>query len=215
MIDININELLTFEKYDEIKAIAQSYVESGNLKGACECYKLLAAENPKDILSRFMYAQLVKDGTHIGTALARDIALHILNDFPEMLIMTGNQNVAQIVRFAAEQCRYVGPIDRALELYQKLVSISYDADDFYALSEILAINNEIDEAGINLKIAIMLKPEKYANKDDKNNLEIIDHQKIKNHKLKIGRYPKQEDFLGDLKNLIVNHIAVDLKNSKK
>jgi len=215
MTDVKILELMAAKNYDEVRTIAKGLVDAGNMKAASKCFELLAIENPKDIFSRYMYAQSVKDGTHSGTALARDIALGILNDFPDVLQMTGNKDVAEVVRFAADQCRYVGPIERSVELYQKLVSISYDADDFYVLSELLATNNALDEAAINLKIAMMLNPGKYSGKDNNFSIEVIDQEKFIKPKLTIGRYPKKEDFLGDLKNLMLNHIAIDLKQSKK
>jgi tetratricopeptide (TPR) repeat protein len=77
----------------------------------------------------------------------------------------------KLIRFAAERCFNVGPKEKAAFLYNKLVLVTNDADDYYNLSESLADVDEFEKSIRALKQAVKLAPEKYQTPINTYNLE--------------------------------------------
>jgi hypothetical protein len=71
-------------------------------------FKKLIEMDKKDIVSRFIYAQLIDDGTHNKFAESRDLLLLILDDHPDIFDTPIEGNL-HLIRCAAERCSLVGP----------------------------------------------------------------------------------------------------------
>lgn len=85
-------------------------------------FKKLIELDKKDIISRFIYAQLI-DGTHKKFAESRDLLLSILDDHPDIFDTPIEGNL-HLIRCAAERCCLVGPDRKAIELYRRLAPAS-------------------------------------------------------------------------------------------
>lgn len=204
---------------DQIKQLGYKYIEDKDFVSARLAFQKLLELEPKDINGRFIYAQLVDDGTHKKRAEARDLLLSILDDHPELYDMPTEGNL-QLIRNAAVRCSHVGPFPKATELFRKLAKASNQAADYASLSEILTHGNQFEEAVAALETAIKLDPASYDTPANRDTLEVArtEARKAKSGKgtkSKVGRYPETQDFLGDLPKLIRDHIAVNLNSAPK
>ncbi|MGZ4969535.1 MAG: GSCFA domain-containing protein [Methylobacter sp.] len=153
----------------------------------------------------FAYGRLP---THADIAQCRDILLDVISNNPIHDI--------SILRKAAICCSQVGPKDKAVDLYGKIVDLpECEAKDYFDLSESLAEIGNITEAADNL--------EKAANLDPAFEKFIVEFNAIHNSKrnsaikknIKKGRYPTTEFIQADLEKTISTYIAADLKDVKK
>ena len=208
----------TFESViDEIKALAYKYIEDKDFVSAQLAFKKLLELTPKDINARFVYAQLIDDGSHKKRAEARDLMLSILDDHPELFDSPTDGNL-HLIRSAALRCSHVGPFPKSIELFRKLAHASNKASDYFQLSEILTKDNLFEESVASLEKAIALDPASYDTASNRDTLEIARSQpktKSAKSKSKVGRYPETTDFLGDFQALIRDHVAVNLNSEPK
>jgi len=208
---------------EQIKQLAYKYIEDKDFVSAQLAFKKLLELTPKDINARFVYAQLIDDGSHKRRAEARDMLLAILDEHPELFDNPTDGNL-HLIRNAALRCSHVGPFPKAIELYRRLATSSKLAGDYFALSEILTQGNFFEEAVASLDKAIKLDPATYDTPTNRETLELAKSQAKKTStkeadkagaKSKVGRYPETTDFTGDLEKLIRNHIAVNLNHEPK
>ncbi|WP_315781147.1 MULTISPECIES: GSCFA domain-containing protein [unclassified Bradyrhizobium] len=205
----------------QIRTLAYKYIEDKDFVSAQLAFQKLLELEPKDINARFIYAQLIDDGSHKKRAEARDMMLAILDENPEIFEQATEGNL-HLIRSAAVRCSHVGPFTRSMELFRKLAAASNDAADYFSLSEILTQNNEFEEAVAALEKAIKLNPA-YDNPLNRETLELARTNAKKDNaakdakagRAKVGRYPETKDFLGDLQTLITKHIAVNLAAAPK
>ena len=203
----------------QLKELGFRLFQEANYDDARLVFKKLIELDEKDIIARFIYAQLIDDGTHKKFAESRDLLLSILDDHPDIFDTPIEANL-HLIRCAAERCCLVGPDRKAIELYRRLAPASNIARDYFQLSEVLTKGNFLEESIANLEKAIALDPETYDTDANRETLKIARSnigQKLdkKNTKKKIGRYPLTEDFLGDFRKLIRDHIAVNLNAEHK
>jgi tetratricopeptide (TPR) repeat protein len=210
----------TFESIlGQIRDLAYKYIQDKDYTSAQLAFKKLLELDSKDLTARFVYAQLIDDGSHKKCAEARDLLLSILDDHPDIFDTPIEGNL-HLIRCAAERCSLVGPDSKAIELYRRLAPASNKASDYFRLSEVLTKGNFLEEAISNLEKAVALDAETYDTDANRETLRIaksnIGQELDKtNNKKKIGRYPLTEDFLGDFQKLIRDHIAVNLNAEHK
>ncbi|MDB5992411.1 MAG: hypothetical protein JWQ10_3814 [Herbaspirillum sp.] len=213
-------QLLTFGTREEIQDAAHKFAASERPQEMKACYKKLSETDKGDLNARFVYSQLVEDGSHKTRAESRDLMLAILDDFPQILELNTEGNCL-LIRYTAERCRDLGPQQKAIDLSRKLAPLSGIAGDYFLLSEILSQINNLEESMIALQKAMSLDPA-FDTETNRDTLKIwqaglekpaVEHAAQK--RKKIGRYPQTKDFLGDLTPLIMDHIAVDLKSQPK
>lgn len=204
----------------QIKQLGYKYIEDRDFVSAQLAFKKVLELDNSDINARFVYAQLIDDGTHKRRAEARDLMLSILDENPAIFDTPTDDNL-HLVRSAAVRCSHVGPFPRAIELFRKLAKASNRADDYFQLSEILTQGNFFEESVASLEKAIALDPTTYDNPTNKETLQLAKSQasrttaKAATTKSKVGRYPETSVFLGDVQPLIRDHIAVNLKSEPK
>lgn len=204
-----------------LRSLAVELTQANNRVEALEIYETIINIDYSDLNSRFNYALLQENGTHKNMARARDIMLSILDENPIIFDITTEHNIF-LIRSAAYRCHYLGPISRAIELFQKLSTITNNADDFATLSEVLAKENKLPEAISALKKAMDLNPDKYDNETSNEtilayNSNIASTYETSRDKIKtiVGRYPLNEDFHGDIQTLIKKHIASNFTERDK
>ena len=204
----------------QLKAIGYKYVENKDFVNAEATFKRILELDGKDASVRFIYAQLIDDGSHKKRAEARDLILSILDEHPQIFAHAteGNFNV---IRNAAVRCSHVGPFSKAIELFRALAHASNLASDYVLLSEALSHGNYFEEAISSLERAMALDPANYDTATNRETLEIArsglnqTNTKAATTKKKIGRYPETKDFVGDFQKLIKDHIAVNLNSEPK
>jgi hypothetical protein len=69
----------------QLKELGFRLFREANYDDARLVFKKLIEMDKKDIISRFIYAQLIDDGTHNKFAESRDLLLSILDDHPTFL----------------------------------------------------------------------------------------------------------------------------------
>jgi tetratricopeptide (TPR) repeat protein len=208
---------------EQIRQLAYKYIEDKDFVSAQLAFKKLLELTPQDINARFVYAQLIDDGSHKRRAEARDMMLAILDEGPEIFANPTEGNL-HLIRSAAIRCSHVGPFPKAIELFRKVAAGSNRASDYFQLSEILTQGNYFEEAVASLEKAIKLDPATYDTPTNRETLELAKTQATKTPakeadraggRAKVGRYPQTADFTGDLEKLIRDHIAVNLDSMPK
>lgn len=182
---------------------------NGKFEDAVTALTMSVEGNPANIQACFELALSHKRLTTIkDLAKARDILLHLNKVQPDNLL---------ILREAAECCGCVGPIDKSIELWRKLIELSPDADAYFQISEILAYADHLEEAEKYLRMAIQLAPERYGRSVE--DLKVVESARIKEKGksavVKKGRYPETETIQGELKKTILEYVAADLKDAPK
>lgn len=202
-----------------LKVAGYKCVQDKDHVSARAAFKKIVELDPKDINARFMYAQLIDDGSHKKRAEARDMMLAILDEHPDMLD-TPTEASLNLLRQTAIRCKDVGPFTKSTELFRKLAHASNRAGDYFMLSEILTQGNHYEESIASLEKAIALDPA-YDNPTNHETLKIARSQlsqpaaRAASSRRKIGRYPETKDFVGDLDRLVKDHIAVNLGSERK
>ena len=211
-----LTSILSSNDVNLLKKAAHELMQISDYKNAKKCFQKIYQNKSDDFESYFNAAACSLDGTHKGSAEARDILLEALDNNPKLYDTKTDLGI-KLIRFAAERCFNVGPKEKASFLYNKLVLLTNDAEDYYNLSESLADNDEFEKSIRALKQAVKLAPEKYQNTMNNYNLETGKKlmYETKKRKKKIGKYPLDSDFKGDLESLIKNHIACNLINKNK
>ena len=102
----------------QIRTLAYKYIEDKDFVSAQLAFQKLLELDPKDINARFIYAQLIDDGSHKKRAEARDMMLAILDEHPEIFNDPSEGNL-HLIRSAAVRCSHVGPFTRSMELFRK------------------------------------------------------------------------------------------------
>ncbi|MGH6777948.1 MAG: GSCFA domain-containing protein [Bradyrhizobium sp.] len=211
----------TFESViGQIKQLAYKYIEDKDFTSAQLAFKKLLELDDKDINARFVYAQLIDDGTHKKRAEARDLMLSILDAHPEIFDSPTEGNLF-LIRSAAVRCSHVGPFPRAIELFRRLAHASNSASDYFLLSEVLTQGNFFEESIAALEKAIALDPAKYDTQANRETLDVARSRlnrvasKAATNRKSVGRYPETADFRGDFQKLIRDHIAVNLRSEPK
>jgi tetratricopeptide (TPR) repeat protein len=207
---------------EQIRQLGHRYIEDKDNVSAQLAFKKLIELAPNDLNGRYVYAQLIDDGTHNRRAEARDMMLAILDEHPEIFAYPTDGNL-DLIRSTAMRCSVVGPFPKAIELFRKLAAGSNHAFDYSKLSEILAQGNFFDEAIASLEKAIALDPA-YDTPSNQETLQLA-RARAKSvaskesdkaaAKSKVGRYPETADFTGDVEKLIRDHIAVELNSAPK
>ncbi|WCS26424.1 GSCFA domain-containing protein [Methylobacterium sp. NMS14P] len=177
--------------------------------------------DPEDLaLNNLLATAAQHDGeSHRQRAAARDILLEILDQRPD-IFASRSDVAASLIRTAAERCIYVGPLQQAVTLLRKLVMMTGSARDYALLSEALASSEgDLDESARCLEQAMRLDPDSY---DTDANREAIRLARLGNEARrygerpkKVARYPQTADFHGNLADLIVDHIAPELRAHPK
>jgi tetratricopeptide (TPR) repeat protein len=205
---------------DQLKAVGYKCIEERDFANALLAFKKVIELDGKDINARFVYAQLIDDGSHKRRAEARDLMLSILDEHPQIFASPTDGNL-HLIRSAAIRCSHVGPFAKAIELFRKLAHASNLAGDYFQLSEILTQGDFFEEAVSSLEKAIARDPATYDTEANRDTLKIARSRsnpttsKAASNKKKIGRYPETKEFLGDLQKLVRDHIAVDLNREPK
>ena len=205
---------------DQLKTAAYQCIEDKDFANALLAFKKIVELDGKDINARFVYAQLIDNGSHKTRAEARDLMLSILDEHPEIFDHPTDGNL-NLIRNAAVRCSHVGPFARSIELFRKLARASNKAGDYFLLSEILVQGNFLEESVSSLEKAIALDAATYDTPGNRETLEIARSRvtqttsKAATARKKIGRYPETKDFLGDLQSLVRDHIAVNLNSESK
>jgi tetratricopeptide (TPR) repeat protein len=204
----------------QLKDLGYKYIENKDFTSAQLTFRKILELDSKDITARYVYAQLIEDGSHRRHAESRDLMLSILDEQPDILNHPTDANLA-LIRGAAQRCRNVGPVPRAIELFRRLAQLSNQAGDYIQLSEILTQGNFFEESIASLEKAMALDP---VNQDTPTNRETLKLarsrlneplSKGENGRKKVGRYPETKDFHGDFQKLISDHIAVNLNSEPK
>ena len=204
---------------EQLKAAGYKCIEQKDFANALLAFRKIVELDARDVNARFVYAQLIDDGSHRKRAEARDLMLSILDEHPAIFDQPTDGNL-HLIRNAAVRCSHVGPFARAIELFRRLALASNKASDYFQLSEILTQGDFFEESVSSLEKAIALDPA-YDNPTNRETLSIAKSRlaqptaKAANGKKKIGRYPETKEFLGDLEKLVRNHIAVDLNRAPK
>lgn len=218
--DEEIQNSISELNIEKITQRARELYAAGDLKQAKILYGVLSNVDSNDITSRAIYAELISDGQAINVLKSRDMLLAIFNDFPHILI-NKSQEALILFRLAAERCRYIGPLNKSIELYKLICEITNNADDYFQLHVALNEDDQIEESIHYLRKAVETDQAKYGTHQ---NLEILvsaekkstsENSDFREKKQRLNRYPAQNDFLGNLVDLIKNHIAYDLKNTEK
>ncbi len=196
----------------QLRQLGLQYLRDRDHGAARMAFSRIIKLDPGDIHARFVYAQLIEDGTHARHAEARDLMLDVLDEQPAILEHATETNLA-LIRGTAQRCSHVGPFDRAIELYRKLANLSGLAADWFALSEILTQHDLLDEALASLRKAMELDPAAYDTPAHRETLETAGA--IRARVTRIGRYPTTEAFRGDLQALVRDHVAVNLGHEAK
>ncbi len=214
-----IERTLFGKRISDMTTALDSHAEFQSLLGQIRQLGYKYIEN-----ARFVYAQLIDDGTHKKRAEARDMMLSILDENPEILVNPTDGNLL-LIRSAAQRCSHVGPFPKAIELFRKLAHASNKAGDYFQLSEILTQGNFFEDSVASLEKAIALDPATYDTPANRETLDVARSRssqstktadnKAADNKKKVGRYPETRDFLGDLQKLIRDHIAVNLNSEDK
>lgn len=204
---------------EQLKAAGYQCIEQKDFANALLAFKKIVELDGKDINARFVYAQLIDDGSHKRRAEARDLMLSILDEHPAIFDQPTDGNL-HLIRNAAVRCSHVGPFAKAIELFRRLAHASNKASDYFQLSEILTQGDFFEESVSSLEKAIALDPA-YDNPTNRETLSIARSRlgqttaKAATARKKIGRYPETKDFVGDLQKLVKDHIAVDLNRAPK
>jgi tetratricopeptide (TPR) repeat protein len=203
----------------QLRVAAHKCLKEKDNVSALAAFRKIVELQPQDIDARFVYAQLIGDGSHKKSGEARDLMLSILDEHPEILDTPTEGNL-HLIRCAAAVCSYIGPFSRSIDLYRKLAHASNKAEDYFRLSEVLTHGDFLEESISSLEKAMALNPA-FNTPTNRETVEIGKSRlsqavaKAATPKKKIGRYPETKDFLGDLQGLITNHIAVDLNREPK
>jgi tetratricopeptide (TPR) repeat protein len=126
-----------------------------------------------------------------------------------------------IIRRGANLGYCIGQVDKSIELFRKLAPLSNLATDYFQLAEILSHKNLVSESLKALKKAMILDPLAYDNETNQETIQFeelnsrLENTLDKVSKKKIGRYPSTEEFKGDFKILVKDHIANNLQIEKK
>lgn len=208
----------------QLKAAAYKCIEDKDFANAKLAFQKIVELDKADVNARFVYAQLIDDGSHKKRAEARDLMLSILDEHPEMLNQPTEGNL-NLIRNTAVRCSHVGPFAKAIELFRKLAHASNRAGDYLLLSEILTQGDFFEEAVASLEKAMALEPAAFDTPANRETLNIGRSRlgqdaaqpttKPATGRKKIGRYPETKDFLGDLHKLVRDHIAVDLNRAPR
>ena len=204
----------------QLKELGFKYIQDQDYTGAQLVFKKVLELDDKDASARFVYAQLIDDGTHKKRAEARDLMLSILDAHPEIFDNPTEDNL-HLIRGAAVRCSHVGPSPREIELFRKLARLTNEAGDYFQLSEALTRGNFFDESISSLEKAMALDPANFDTQANRETLQIARSQrgqaaaKTGDNKRSVGRYPDTTDFLGDFQKLIRDHIAVNLNSEYK
>jgi tetratricopeptide (TPR) repeat protein len=204
----------------QIRELAYRYIGEKDFVSAQLAFQKLLELDDSDINDRFVYAQLIDDGTHKRRAEARDILLSILDQHPEIFDSPTEGNL-ELIRHAAIRCHYLGPVPKAIELFRKLAHASNAASDYCSLSEVLTQGSAFEEAISSLEKAIALDPAAYDTPANRETLDVARSQlsqttrQVAAPASRLGRYPETRDFLGDVEKLIRDHIAVNLNSEPK
>src|SRR5689334_10597368 len=130
---------------EQIRQLGVRYIEEKDFVSAQFAFKKLLEVAPQDVNARFVYAQLIDDGSHKRVAESRDMMLSILDENPVIFANPSEGNL-QLIRSAALSCARVGPFPKAIELFRRLAAGSNLAQDYFYLSEILTKGNHFEEA---------------------------------------------------------------------
>jgi tetratricopeptide (TPR) repeat protein len=155
----------------QLKALGFKYIRDKDFAGARFAFQQVLELDSRDIDARFVYANLIDDGTHKRVAEARDLMLSILDEHPAICEHPTETNL-KLIRAAASKCSQAGPFARAIELYRTLARASNAAGDYFQLSEILTQGNFFEEAVASLEKAIALDPATYDTSANRETLQI-------------------------------------------
>src|ERR1700678_3069970 len=92
----------------QIRALAYKYIQDTHYTSAQLAFKKLFELDSKDLPARFVYAQLIADGSHKKRAEARDLLLSILDENPSIFANPTVDNL-DLIRNTAVRCSHVGP----------------------------------------------------------------------------------------------------------
>jgi len=202
----------------QLRELGYKYIQDKDYTSAQLVFKKVLELDNSDINARFVYAQLLDDGTHKKCAEARDLMLSILDAHPGIFDHPTEVNL-DLIRSAAVRCSQVGPLPKAIELFRKLAHTSNNAGDYFALSEMLTMRGFFEESISSLEKAIVLDPASFDTAANRETLEIarsrLNQTTSKAERSRVGRYPDTQDFLGDFHKLIRDHIAVNLNREYK
>ena len=218
--DEDIKASISELNIEKISQRARSLYAAGDLKQAKILYGILANIDKNDIISRAVYADLISDGQAINVLKSRDMLLAIFDDFHHIL-RDKSKDAVILFRLAAERCRFIGPLNKSIELYRLICEITNMADDYYQFHIALHEDDQIEESIHYLRKAVEADPEKYNTNQNLETLELAEKKFAsansisREKKQRFSRYPTQNDFHGSLVDLIKNHIACDLKNTEK
>lgn len=151
---------------------------------------------PRDAdLTYALAASLRATNVHENFARARQVLAELVDHHPEH---------RQALRLAAELHSASSIYDRAVELWQRVVRESEDAEAYHLLSEALAELDRPAEAMEALRSAARLDPSRYGA-----SLREIDGSAPAHH-IRRARYPDTAQLNGDLKAAILEHVLGDL-----
>jgi len=179
---------------------------SGNQTDAITALALCVKEDPSNYQARWELALAHKRlASHRDYAQARDILLDLNRLYPGQVA---------ILREAAGCCARIGPMELAAELWHQVIAQQPDAEAYYELSEIYGHTDRLAEAEENLRLAIGLDPERYGKSAE--DLKVVESSRRVAKAaatVKKGRYPETEMIQNDLRKVILDYVAADIKDA--
>jgi len=190
---------------------------SNNLEPAADLLRTVLSLDPDHISARIYLAILVRrTGQHAQLAECRDILRQVILQHPN--IVAEHELGMAALDNLAECSRLVGPFDEAVRFGSMLAEARGTADDFFHLSESLAIVDRLEDAEAAMRRAVKLDPAKYGQAKHAQTLDIIESvksQTVTRQRVRKHRYPTTDAFKGDLGELIRDHIATEHKHSPR
>ena len=215
-----LEELLEdFPQSFEVNYLAgMYYATKGDVTKALQHFDLATAASPTDVNARIMPVFKFPDFSPAGGASSRDRLLYVIDNLHSQL--TSNPNYHIVLRYAARYCHFFNNTERVIPLYQELVSATENADDYFEMASNETVQGlDIDAAYMALQKAMSLNPEKYRTEINKNTTSLFSarsrEKSATNRKIMRAKYPRKEQFHGDIDALIRNHIATEHKTSPK
>lgn len=181
---------------DALIAEGRSLYAKQRYAEAAESFERVLASRPGDVDLLYAYAAALRaTNVHENFARARAALAEIVERHPEHV---------KAVRLSAELHSASSIYDRAVELWQRVVAQSEDAEAYYFLSEALAVLDRRAEATRALQAAARLDPERYAASLRET------ESSVPASEIRRARFPDTAQLTGDLKSAIVEHVLSDL-----
>jgi tetratricopeptide (TPR) repeat protein len=195
--------------------VGMHYSNSNRLQQGLEAFHKateLIPDNPT--LLHQLGLATARGGNHRAYAESRDLLERLLELYPGFLEHNPPDVLERALRTLAQCCACVGPKERSVIHYQRLLQVAPKPQYYQAMAEELATLDRLPEAEEALRQAIALD-KRYASRENVQTLAILDSERGRKRSVQRHRYPSTEVFRGDLKQLIVDQIANEYKGTPR